>query len=435
MDIKSVINKKRQRKELNRDEIKYFIGKYSKNDISEAQAAALMSYMYIHGLTLDEMVMFVEEIAASGEILKLTKFESTLVDKHSTGGVGDKITLILLPIMAALDIPVAKISSKGLGIAGGTIDKLNSIPGFNSNLSIEEFENLVEKTKIGIVGQDLNLAPAESKLYKLRNEIGCRDSIPLIAISLMSLKLATGSKKIVFDLTCGRGTYLKNRDEAKKLGKLLVNIGKKLDREVAYTITLMDEPVGYAVGNILEVKETIKALNGKMARDIQDTIFTLGSLAIALAFDEKDLSENSNMIKDVIISGKAMNKFKALIEAQGGDSSYLESPDKFPKAKYILPVYSTGEGFIKEIDAEMVGDLARYLGAGRMNDNHEIDNTSGFIFEKKIGDEVKMGDVLAYVHANDENKAISAVNNLIEAYKFTDKKVTAKSRILDIYGI
>ena len=435
MDIKSVINKKRHRHELDRDEIKYFIGKYVKKEISDAQAAALMSYIYVNGLTLDEIVIFTEEVAASGDKLVLPKFASQLVDKHSTGGVGDKITLILLPIMAALDIPVAKISSKGLGIAGGTIDKLNSIPGFNSNLSIEQFEEIVEKNKIGIVGQDLNLAPAESKLYKLRNEIGCRDSIPLIAISLMSLKLATGSEKIVFDLTCGRGTYLKNRDEAKKLGKLLVNIGKKLKREVAYTITLMDEPVGYAVGNILEVKETIKALNGKMARDIQDTIFSLGSLALALAFDEKDLSENSNRIKDVIISGKAMNKFKLLIEAQGGDISYLESPDKFPKAKYILPVYSTGDGFIKEIDAEMVGDLARYLGAGRMNDNNEIDNTSGFVFEKKIGDEIKVGEVLAYVHANDENKAISAVKNLIDAYKFSDKKIIAKSRILDIYGI
>ena len=281
MDIKSVINKKRHRHELDRDEIKYFIGKYVKKEISDAQAAALMSYIYVNGLTLDEIVIFTEEVAASGDKLVLPKFASQLVDKHSTGGVGDKITLILLPIMAALDIPVAKISSKGLGIAGGTIDKLNSIPGFNSNLSIEQFEEIVEKNKIGIVGQDLNLAPAESKLYKLRNEIGCRDSIPLIAISLMSLKLATGSEKIVFDLTCGRGTYLKNRDEAKKLGKLLVNIGKKLKREVAYTITLMDEPVGYAVGNILEVKETIKALNGKMARDIQDTIFSLGSLALA----------------------------------------------------------------------------------------------------------------------------------------------------------
>lgn len=435
MDIKSVINKKRNRKELNRDEIKYFVGKYVKKEITEAQAAALMSYMYINGLTLDEIVIFTEEVAASGDKLELPKFASELVDKHSTGGVGDKITLILLPIMAALNIPVAKISSKGLGIAGGTIDKLNSIPGFNSNLSITEFEENVEKYKIGIVGQELNLAPAESKLYKLRNEIGCRDSIPLIAISLMSLKLATGSQKIVFDLTCGKGTYLKDRDEAKKLGKLLVNIGKRLNRKVAYTITLMDEPVGYAVGNVLEIQETIKALNGRMSKDIQDTIFTLGSLALALAFDEKDINENANKIKGVIVSGKAMNKFKLLVEVQGGDISYLDSPDKFPQAKYVLPVYSTENGYIKEIDAELVGDLARYLGAGRMNNNNEIDNTSGFVFEKKIGDEIKVGEILAYVHANDESKAISAVKNLVDAYKFSEKKVMAKSRILDIYGI
>lgn len=435
MDIKSVINKKRNRRELDRDEIKYFVGKYVKGEITEAQAAALMSYIYVNGLTLDEIVIFTEEVASSGAKVDLTKIASELVDKHSTGGIGDKITLILLPIIAALDIPVAKISSKGYGIAGGTIDKLQSIPGFNADISIDRFEEIVHKNRIGIVGQELNLAPAESKLYKLRNEIGCGDSIPLIAISLMSLKLATGSEKIVFDLTCGKGTYLKNRDEAKKLAKLLVLLGKRLNRKVGYTITLMDEPVGYAVGNILEVKETIKALNGKMAKDIQDTIFALGSVILSLAFDKKDMNENIDRIKNVILSGKAMKKFKQLVTSQGGDSSYLDSPDKFPEAKYILPIYASENGFIKEIDAELIGDLARYLGAGRMNDNNEIDNTSGFIFEKKIGDEVKVGDILAYVHANDESKALGAVKNIVDAYKFSEKKVIVQSRVLDTYGI
>lgn len=435
MDIISIINRKRNRHELNRDEIKVFVGKYAKGEVTDTQAAALMSYMYVNGLTLDEIVAFTEEVAASGDKLDLKEFSSKLVDKHSTGGVGDKITLILLPIIAALNIPVAKISSKGLGIAGGTIDKLNSIPGFKSELGLDEFKEIVEKNGIGIVGQELNLAPVESKLYKLRNEIGCRDSIPLIAISLMSLKLATGSEKIVFDLTCGKGTYLKNRDEAKKLGKLLVNIGKKLNRKVGYTITLMDEPVGFSVGNILEIKETIKALNGKMAKDVQDTVFSLGSVVLALAFDENDINETTHQIKNVIVSGKAMTKFKQLIEAQGGDISYIENPEKFPMAKYILPVYATEDGFIKEIDAEMIGDLARYLGAGRMNDDNEIDNTSGFIFEKKIGDEVKVGEILAYVHANDEQKAIAAVKNLPDAYKYSIKAIDVKSRVLDIYGI
>ena len=435
MDIKSVINKKRNRRELDRDEIKYFVGKYAKGEITEAQAAALMSYIYVNGLTLDEIVIFTQEVAESGEKLDLTQFASDLVDKHSTGGVGDKISFILLPIISALDIPVAKISSKGFGIAGGTIDKLQAIPGFNANISIDRFEEIVHRNKIGIVGQELNLAPAESKLYRLRNEIGCGDSIPLIAISLMSLKLATGSQKIVFDLTCGKGTYLKDRDEAKKLGKLLVILGKRLNRSVGYTITLMDEPVGYAVGNILEVKETIKALNGKMAKDIQDTIFSLGSLILALAYNEKDMNVCIEKIKNIILSGKAMSKFKLLVSSQGGDTSYLDSPDKFPEAKYILPIYASENGFIKEIDAELIGDLARYLGAGRMNDNNEIDNTSGFIFEKKIGDEVKVGDILAYVHANDEKKAMGVVKNIADAYKFSDKKIISKSRVLDMHGI
>lgn len=435
MDIKSIINRKRNRKELTKDEIRFFVGKLVKKEITDAQAAALMSYIYINGLTLEEIVMFTEEVASSGDKLDLSKLSSELVDKHSTGGVGDKITLILLPIVSALGIPVAKISSKGYGISGGTIDKLHSIPGFNSSISIEQFENIVNENGIGIVGQELNLAPAESRLYKLRNEIGCGDSVPLIAISLMSLKLATGSEKIVFDLTCGRGTYLKNRDEARKLGKLLVAMGKKLNKKVGYIITLMDEPVGFSVGNVLEMKETINALNGKMAKDVQDTIYSLGSVILSLAYGEKDFNDNTMRMIEVIKSGRAMTKFRQLISSQGGDSSYIDSLDKFPKAKYELPVYATESGYIKEIDAEMVGDLARYLGAGRMNDENEIDNTSGFVFTKKIGDEVKVGEVIANVHANDEAKAISAVKNLADAYKYSVKPIVQKNRVLEMYGV
>ena len=362
MDINTIIAKKRlagTKGELDKDEIKYFIGKWVKGEIKDSQAAALMSYIYTNGLTEDEIIRFVVEVGNSGDVLDLKEICDNIIDKHSTGGVGDKVTLILLPIIAALGLPVAKISSRGLGISGGTIDKLVSIPGFNPNISLEEFKENVQNIGISIVGQDLNLAPAESKLYKLRNEISCRDSIVLIAISLMSLKIATGSNKIVFDLSCGKGTYLDTREDAKRLGKLLVRIGKALNKDVGYIITLMDEPVGNSVGNILvevyspvtevikhlekfeylgiqettdvyfydplrdnlkphnlEIKETIKALNGNMTKDVEDTVISLASIVLNMAYGEKDFATNAARIVSVIKSGQAMTKFKQMVSAQ-----------------------------------------------------------------------------------------------------------------------
>lgn len=323
MDINTIIAKKRiigPKSELDKDEIKYFVGKWVKGEIKDSQAAALLSYIYTNGLTEDEIIRFVIEVGNSGDVLNMKEISDNIIDKHSTGGVGDKVTLILLPIIAALGLPVAKISSRGLGISGGTIDKLASIPGFNPNISIEEFKNNVENIGISIVSQDLNLAPAEAKLYKLRNEIACRDSIVLIAISLMSLKIATGSNKIVFDLSCGKGTYLDTREDARRLGKLLVRIGKALDKEVGYIITLMDEPVGNSVGNILEIQETIKALNGNMSRDVQDTVITLASIVLNMAYGKKDFATNASKVVDVIKSGQAFTKFRQMVVAQGRKS-------------------------------------------------------------------------------------------------------------------
>lgn len=319
MDIHSIIEKKRivgPKGELNNDEIKYFVGKWVKDEIKDSQAAALMSYIYTNGLTEDEIIQFVKEIGNSGDTVDLSKISENIIDKHSTGGVGDKITLILLPIIASLGLSVAKISSRGFGISGGTIDKLASIPGFNSNISIEEFQDNVKEIGISIVSQDLNLAPAEKKFYRLRNEISCRDSIVLIAISLMSLKVATGSNKIVFDLSFGKGTYIDTRDEAKKLGKLLVRIGKALDKKVGYIITSMDEPVGYNVGNVLEIQEAIKALNGSMSKDVEDTVISLASIILNLAYGEKNMEANAAKVLHAIRSGQALTKFKQMVIAQ-----------------------------------------------------------------------------------------------------------------------
>lgn len=438
MDINTIIAKKRNggsKSELTKDEIKYFVGKYTKGEISDVQAAALMSYIYINGLTENEIVEFVKEIGASGDVLDLTKISNDIVDKHSTGGVGDKITLILMPIVSALGLSVAKVSSKGCGIMGGTIDKLCAIPGFNPSISVKEFINNVSKIGLSIVSQDLNLAPAESKFYRLRNEIACKDSVVLIAISMMSLRVATGSNRVVFDLTCGTGSYLKDRKTASRLGKLLVRIGKRLDKKVGYVITAMDEPIGKSIGNNLEIQETVRALNGYMTEDVNEIVMALGSDVQAIALGEKDPDINQARIKEVIKSGKALTKFKQMVAAQGGDVSYIDSIDKFKTSKYSLPVYATNDGFVSEIDCDIVGSIAKFLGVGRTDNPEEIDNTAGIIFEKKVGDEVKVGEIVAHVFSRDEDKALRSSKTLTDAYRISSIPIRTKSKILEVYGM
>lgn len=432
MDIKSIIARKRAKKELTKDEIKIFIGKYTKGEISDAQAAALLSYIYVNGLTEREIVDFTVEMANSGDTIDLSQISNNIVDKHSTGGVGDKVTLILMPIIASLGLPVAKISSRGFGIFGGTIDKLESIPGYDSEISLNEFKENVEKVGVSIIHQSLNLAPAESKIYKLRNEIGCGDSLPIIAASLMSLKVASGSNKIVFDITCGNGTYIKTREEARRLAKLLKRLGILLGKDVGSVITSMDEPLGYSVGHILEIKETLECLQGKMSQDIGDVVVALGRVILELSTNVKDKMQNEKTIIEAIKSGRAYEKFKEMVATQYGSMEYIDNVEKFPVAKHIIPVYSTDSGFVERIDADIVGSIARYLGAGRMNANSEINRTAGIELKKKIGDEVQSGDILAYIHTDDDSKVMGATQNLKDAFKLTTKKVIVKSKVLEI---
>ncbi|MCX4302703.1 MAG: thymidine phosphorylase [Clostridia bacterium] len=432
MDIKSIIARKRAKKELTKDEIKIFIGKYTKGEISDAQAAALLSYIYVNGLTEREIVDFTVEMANSGDTIDLSQISNNIVDKHSTGGVGDKVTLILMPIIASLGLPVAKISSRGFGISGGTIDKLESIPGYDSEISLNEFKENVEKVGVSIIHQSLNLAPAESKIYKLRNEIGCGDSLPIIAASLMSLKVASGSNKIVFDITCGNGTYIKTREEARRLAKLLKRLGILLGKDVGSVITSMDEPLGYSVGHILEIKETLECLQGKMSQDIGDVVVALGRVILELSTNVKDKMQNEKTIIEAIKSGRAYEKFKEMVATQYGSMEYIDNVEKFPVAKHIIPVYSTDSGFVERIDADIVGSIARYLGAGRMNANSEINRTAGIELKKKIGDEVQSGDILAYIHTDDDSKVMGATQNLKDAFKLTTKKVIVKSKVLEI---
>lgn len=432
MDIKSIIAKKRNKGELDKDEIRYFVGKYTKGEVSEAQASALLSYIYINGLTEDEIMNLAIEMGNSGDVIDLSDISDRIVDKHSTGGVGDKVTLILMPIIAAFGLPVAKISSRGMGVSGGTIDKLESIPGYDTEMTLEEFKENIKKVGVSLINQTLNIAPAEKKLYKLRNEIACYDSIPIIAASLLSLKIATGSNKIVFDITCGRGTYIKSQQEARRLSKLLIKIGKKLGKDVGCVITDMDEPLGYAVGNTLEVIETINSLKGQMPKDVGDVVVSLGSIILKLSGVGENLEQNAANIINIIKSGKAYEKFKEMVASQYGSLQYIEDVEKFKKAEFIVPVYSSEDGNIEKIDADMVGSIAKYLGAGRVNDKDEVDKTSGIVLCKKIGDNVKTGEILAYIHANDESKVLGATKNLVDAFKITTKKVVIKSRIIEI---
>lgn len=432
MDMKSIIARKRANKELTKDEIKVFIGKYTKGEVSDAQAAALLSYIYINGLTEREIVDFTVEMANSGDVIDLSQISDNIVDKHSTGGVGDKATLILMPIIASLGLPVAKISSRGLGISGGTIDKLESIPGYDAEISLDEFKQNVQNVGVSIINQTFNLAPAENKLYKLRNEIGCGDSAPIIAASLMSLKLASGSNKIVFDITCGSGTYIKTKEDAKKLARILKRLGVLLEKDVACVITSMDEPLGYSIGHILEIKETLECLQGRMTQDIGDVVVSLGRATLELSTNVKDKVQNERTILEAIKSGRAYEKFKEMVKSQYGSLEYIDNPERFPVAKNVVPVYSSGEGFVEKIDADMVGSIARYLGAGRMNKDSEIDRTAGIVLKKKIGDEVKSGDILAFIHTDDDSKVMGATQNLADAFAFSSKPVPFKSKILAV---
>lgn len=432
MNILEIIAKKRDKKSLTKEEIEYFIEGYTNGSITDYQASALVMAIYINGMNDEEITNLTLAMAHSGEMLDLSVFGKNVVDKHSTGGVGDKVTLILMPIIASFGIPVAKMSGRGLGFTGGTIDKLESIPGYNTSVNIEDFINNVKEKGISLIGQTMNLAPADKKIYALRDTIACTDSIPLIASSIMSKKIAAGANKIVLDVTCGFGAFMQNKEDAIKLSETMNRIGKLADKETICIITNMEEPLGSAVGNNLEVIEAINALNGKMADDVKEVILELGSYMIKLAGINEDIDKNKEMILENIQNKKAYNKFVELIENQGGDISYIEDTTKFAKAKYIIPVICKKDGYVEELNARKVGEISGELGAGRVRKEDNIDETVGVILNKKVSDEVRCGEVLAYVHANNEELAIKAVRDLEEVYKIGDIKPKRLEVILGI---
>ena len=415
LNIQEIIAKKRDKKKLTEENIKFFVEEYTKGNIADYQASALVMAIYINGMDEEETTNLALNMAKSGDILDLSDL-GNVVDKHSTGGVGDKVTLILAPIIASLGVPVAKMSGRGLGYTGGTIDKLESIPGYNVNISEEKFKENVKKIGISLIGQTLNLAPADKKIYALRDATSTTESIPLIASSIMSKKIAAGANKIALDLTYGSGAFMKTKEKAQKLAEAMIKIGKLAKRETVAVLTSMEQPLGRNVGNTLEVIEAIEALNGNIQEDVKEVVLELGSNMIKLAGKGENLEENKFIMMQNIENGKALEKFKELVKNQGGDISYIEDTNKFKKAKYIIPVRLEKGGIVKELKAEEIGKLSVFLGAGRIKKEDKIETEAGIVLNKKVGDKVENNDIVAYIHANDEDKAKKAAEKLKEIY-------------------
>ncbi len=422
MRMVDVIEKKVEGKQLTKNEISFFVEGYTKGVIPDYQASALAMAILFQGMNKDEIAFLTDSMEHSGEVIDLSSISGVKVDKHSTGGVGDKTSLALGPLVAACGAKVAKMSGRGLGHTGGTLDKMESVPGTNVYLTNEEFVKQVNDIGIAIIGQTSEIDPADKKLYALRDVTGTVRSIPLIASSIMSKKLASGSNTILLDVKFGSGAFMKTIDEAKELAKTMVEIGDSLHRDTRAIITDMNEPLGLAVGNNLEVIEAINTLKGRGPKDFVELVKFAGAVMLNQANIAKDFESGEKMIQDAIDNGSGFEKMKELFKAQGGDISYLENPEKFPVSKYIIPIYSEKEGFVSLIDSMTIGISSMQLGGGREKIEDVIDMSAGIILEKKFGDYVKQGDVLAYAHTNKENVE-NVLKNIHDAFIISAEKV------------
>ena len=432
MNILEIIEKKRDKKELTKEEIKYFIEGYTNGQIADYQASALIMAIYLNGMTKQETTNLTIAMANSGEKLDLSSLNEVIVDKHSTGGVGDKISLILLPLVSSLGVPVAKMSGRGLGFTGGTVDKLESIPGYQTGIDIHSFVENVEKVGISMISQTLNLAPADKKIYSLRDSISCVESIPLIASSIMSKKIASGAQKIVLDVTCGSGAFMQSKERAETLANEMIEIGKLANKETVCVLTNMDEPLGHAVGNSLEVIEAIQFLKGDMLEDVKEVVLELGAYMVKLTGKGENIEENKTRLLENIENGKGYEKFIQLIENQGGDSSYIKDTNQFPKATYIENVYSQKYGYVQSMNAKEIGKIVCELGAGRIRKEDSIDNAVGIILNKKVSDKVEKEDLLVTIYANSKEKLEEAKKNLLEVIKIENREVKKPKMILEV---
>lgn len=432
MRIYDIIKKKRDNHQLTKEEIEFFVQKYSKNEIPDYQVSALLMAIYLNKMTKEETAYLTEAMMNSGDVIDLSKIDGIKVDKHSTGGVGDKTTIALAPLVAACNAPVAKMSGRGLGHTGGTLDKLESIPGFSIDMEVDDFIDAVNKHKIAVCGQTAKIAVADKKMYALRDVTATVDNISLIAASIMCKKLASGANSIVLDVKTGDGAFMKTLDDSFKLAKAMVDIGTEMGRETVGLITDMNEPLGHAVGNSLEVIEAIETLKGRGPSDLVELCETLGSYMLVLAKVADDFDDGVDKIRDAISSGRAIEKLKVFIENQGGDKNIVDDYTLLPQASEIIPVKSEKSGYVSKIEAEEVGIAAMILGAGRETKEDELDLSVGIVLNKKVGDYVNKDDVLAYIHLNNMEKYKSSEEKLKNAYKITDEKVE-NSKL--IYGV
>lgn len=419
LNMEEIIIKKRDGKILGSEEINFFINGYTKGEIPDYQASALLMSIYFQGLSEKEITDLTEAMMLSGDVVDLSEIKGIKVDKHSTGGVGDKTTLIVAPIAAAAGVPVAKMSGRGLGFTGGTRDKLESVPGYKTALTQKEFIDQVNEIGISLIGQTADIAVADKKLYSLRDVTGTVGSLGLITASIMSKKLASGGDAIVLDVKCGRGGFMKTKEEARKLADLMIKIGEKHGKKTAALITDMNEPLGNAVGNTLEVIEAIETLKGKGPEDITKLSFEIAGHMILLGKKARSIEDAVESAKEVLYSGKALDKFRRLIDAQGGDPKIIDDYSLLGKAKYENNIISQKNGVIKEIDAQKVGEAAQLLGAGRVTKEDDIDFCAGVLLSKKIGDRVSKRDVLATVFSEDRKKLKLGSDRLKESIIIT----------------
>lgn len=403
MRMVDIIEKKRDGHELTTAEINFFIEGYTKGEIPDYQASALAMAIYFQDMNDRERADLTRAMVESGDTIDLSAIDGVKVDKHSTGGVGDTTTLVLAPLVASLGVPVAKMSGRGLGHTGGTIDKLESIAGFHVELTREQFIDLVNRDKVAVIGQSGNLTPADKKLYALRDVTGTVNSIPLIASSIMSKKIAAGADAIVLDVKTGDGAFMKTQEDAEKLAHAMVRIGNHVGRKTIAIISDMSQPLGFAIGNALEVKEAIETLQGKGPKDLTELVLTLGSQMVILAGKAKTSEEAKEMLLDAIHSGKALAKFKEFLANQGGDASIVDDLTKLPQAKYKIELPAKQSGYISRMVADEIGVASMILGAGRATKEDVIDLAVGLVLHKKVGDKVEEGESILTIYSNHEN--------------------------------
>ncbi len=429
MRMYDLIMKKRNGEELTKEEIEFMIEGYTKEEIPDYQMSAFLMAVYFKGMTEDETVELTMAMANSGDIMDLSEIEGLKADKHSTGGVGDKTSLVLGPMVAALGVPVAKMSGRGLGHTGGTIDKLESFPGFSTDLTKEQFIQNVNSIKMAIIGQTRDLAPADKKLYALRDVTATVDNLSLIASSIMSKKLAAGADVIVLDVKTGKGAFMKKEADALALAREMVKIGTNAGKETVAIISDMDQPLGFAVGNALEVKEAIDTLNGNGAKDLLELVITLGAYMLVGTKRVENIEAAREKLLGTIEDKSALKKFQEFVEAQGGDARAIDNTELLPKASIVMEIKAEEDGFVEKIETEEIGMVCLLLGGGRETKESEIDLSVGLVLHKKIGDAVKKGEVLATMYGNDLKKMEIARERFLLTYSFS-KTPVAKSAFI-----